>query len=85
MKIMADCAETQAKVTKGLDLDLTLRERFSMRFHLLMCLNCQAFTRQMAALRRLAHDLGRRGLGRWHGAKLQAKARARIRRALRSS
>lgn len=48
---MMNCHEVHQLVIRALDVRLSLRERFGVRLHLLICGACAAFERQMAFLR----------------------------------
>lgn len=48
---MMTCREAHRRVVQGLDVRLSLGQRLSLRFHLLICAACRSFERQMDFLR----------------------------------
>ncbi len=50
---MLNCEETSRLVSEGLDRDLSLAERLSLKFHLSMCAACRNLKRQMNILRQV--------------------------------
>lgn len=46
------CREVHRLVSEGMDRELSLVERTRMRLHLLVCVACTRFNRQMDLLRR---------------------------------
>jgi len=57
-------------------------ERWGLRLHLWMCVNCRRFERQIALMRQALRKLGRRVEADAEGADLAPEARERIRKAL---
>ncbi|MBI5248754.1 MAG: zf-HC2 domain-containing protein [Desulfomonile tiedjei] len=57
---MLNCREASQLISESLDKPLTLRQRMSLKAHLLMCRYCTRFQRQMLFLRdiirRAAHQ-----------------------------
>lgn len=58
---MLNCKESAQLMSQGLDRSLGLRERFSLRLHLLICNGCRNAQQQMAFIRQacqswLKHD-----------------------------
>ena len=51
MQMKPDCREVHRLVSEGLDRRLSVRERFAVRFHLMICDACTTFKRQMDLLR----------------------------------
>lgn len=45
---MLSCKQASELVSQSLDRHLTIRERMSVRFHLLICAACARFSRQLA-------------------------------------
>lgn len=45
---MLSCKQASELVSQSFDRHLTMRERMSVRFHLLMCIACARFGRQLA-------------------------------------
>lgn len=50
---MLTCKETARLISAQYDRPLALRERISMRLHLLMCRYCNAVARQISLIQRL--------------------------------
>lgn len=49
--VMPTCKEVHRLVSEAMDRDLSLTERLRVRMHLLICVACTRFERQMALLR----------------------------------
>lgn len=54
---MLSCKQATELMSQSQDQRLGLRERFALRMHLLMCLGCRNFDRQLVFLRRAADRL----------------------------
>lgn len=50
---MMNCKKATALMSQQMDLPLTLKERMSLRFHLMMCSGCTNFDHQMRDLRQI--------------------------------
>ncbi len=61
--MMASCKEASRLSSDALNRRLTLRERISLRTHLLMCEACRRFQRQLAFLHKAAEQVGTDGTG----------------------
>jgi Putative zinc-finger len=48
---MLDCKQASQIISQSLDRNLTLRERFALRLHLLICAYCKRFSQQMQTMR----------------------------------
>ena len=48
---MLDCKQTSQLISQSLDRSLTLRERFALRLHLLVCKYCKQFSQHMQTIR----------------------------------
>lgn len=48
---MLDCKQASQIISQSLDRNLTLRERFALKLHLLVCAYCKRFSQQMQTLR----------------------------------
>lgn len=57
---MLDCKHNTELLSQGQDRQLTLRERMTMRLHLMMCKGCRNFEKQLAIIRKAARDLPRK-------------------------
>ncbi len=53
---MLNCKEASPLVSESLDRSLDLRERLSLKMHLMMCSGCTQFSRQMAHLRAITRS-----------------------------
>ena len=51
---MISCKESTRLMSEGQDRKLTLRERFALRVHTMMCLGCTNYGKQMVFLRKVA-------------------------------
>lgn len=49
---MLNCQQTSLLVSQSLDRPLTWRERWKVRAHLLICVYCRRFTKQLRFIRR---------------------------------
>ncbi|PJA25804.1 MAG: hypothetical protein COX57_01345 [Alphaproteobacteria bacterium CG_4_10_14_0_2_um_filter_63_37] len=50
---MIDCRRASELVSQSWDRPLTRREKFGLRFHLLICAACRRFERQLALMNRV--------------------------------
>ncbi len=50
---MLTCKEAARLISEGLDRKLSLRQRMSLRLHLIMCGACSAYRRQVETLNRV--------------------------------
>jgi hypothetical protein len=55
---MMNCKRATRLMSQELDRPLTLRERTSLRMHVMMCDGCSNFRKQMAYLRDIARRWG---------------------------
>ena len=79
---MLTCKDASHLVSQGQDRPLSFRERWNLRIHVWMCSNCRRFERQIALIRRLLRQSGRRAEAEAADQALSAEARERISRAL---
>lgn len=79
---MLTCKDASHLVSHGQDRALSFRERWGLRIHLMMCVNCRRFERQIALMRRLLRLSNRRDETEAAEQALSAEARERISRAL---
>jgi hypothetical protein len=58
---MLNCKETTQLISQSLDRDLSWKERFSLKYHLLICKNCKRFGQQLqtiyVALKRIGKNV----------------------------
>lgn len=47
---MLTCKEVTEKASQRIDGDLNLREQIGVRIHLMMCVKCRSYYRQLSAL-----------------------------------
>ena len=81
---MLTCKEVTQKVSQSLDRQLTLRERLSVRMHLLFCYACRRFVKQLSLLTTAVQ--GAISRDRLHDdGKLADTARQRIRQRLQDA
>ena len=57
---MLSCKQATELMSQAQDRSLTLRERFALRFHLMICAGCANFGRQMSVLRAACRRMGGR-------------------------
>jgi Putative zinc-finger len=48
---MLDCKQTSQLISQSLDRSLTLRERFALQLHLIVCKYCKQFSQHLQTLR----------------------------------
>ncbi len=48
---MLNCKQATELMSLGMDRKLSMREKLSLRFHLMMCSGCRNFSKQMDFLR----------------------------------
>ena len=48
---MLSCKQTSQIISQSLDRPLTMRERFALKLHLLICKYCKRFSQQVQTLR----------------------------------
>jgi len=48
---MLDCKQSSQLISQSLDRSLTLRERFALQLHLIICEYCKRFSQQVQTLR----------------------------------
>jgi len=83
---MLTCKDASRLISERLERPLGFRERWSLRFHLMLCVYCRRFEQQMALMRKALRELGRRA--ETEGADIAAdieftvEARERIRKAV---
>lgn len=80
---MLSCKQASELVSQSLDRPLTMRERLSVRFHLLICAACARFSRQLAymqaTIEKFVLDTEQN-----EGLKLSASAKERMAEAMKS-
>lgn len=47
---MLRCKDTSQIISQSLDRQLTMRERFALKFHLLICKHCRRFSQQLQTI-----------------------------------
>ena len=55
--MMLSCKEASRLMSEALDRKLALRERFALRFHIVICAGCTRVEKQFAFLRRAVAEL----------------------------
>jgi Putative zinc-finger len=48
---MLDCKQTSQLISQSLDRQLTMRERFALQLHLMVCKFCKRFSQQLQIIR----------------------------------
>ena len=79
---MLTCKDASRLISEGQERHLRLRERWGLRLHLWLCVNCRRFVRQIRLLRRALRKLARRAETDTQGPDLSPEARERILTAL---
>ncbi|GAA3990848.1 hypothetical protein [Hymenobacter antarcticus] len=82
MSAFFNCNEATLLIEKRAEQSLTLVQRLSLEFHLLMCVLCRRYARQTAVVAQLARRLGR---GDASAEKLSTEARTKLELLVRSS
>jgi len=57
---MIVCKHNTELLSQSYDRPITLRERFAMRMHLMMCRGCRNFEKQLVFIRKAARELLRK-------------------------
>ena len=78
-----NCKQASQIISRGLDVTLSKRERFALKFHLLMCKYCSRFRQQLMAINVAISKLGKR-IEDDPNIQLPAETKARIVKALDS-
>lgn len=79
---MLTCKDASHLLSERQERPLGFRERWSLRMHLWLCLNCRRFERQMTLMRQALRLLGKRAEVEADSTDLPPEARERIRKAL---
>ncbi len=56
---MMKCKQASQLVSRALDGKLTMRERFALKFHLLICKYCSRFSQQLTTLSVVINNMGK--------------------------
>jgi hypothetical protein len=57
---MLTCKDASHLISQGQERPLGWRERWALKFHLLMCVYCRRFDRQIGWMRQAMREMGRR-------------------------
>jgi hypothetical protein len=79
---MLTCKDASHLISERQERPLGVRERWSLRMHLWLCVNCRRFERQLALMRQALRLLGKRAEADAASSDLPPGARERIRKAL---
>jgi hypothetical protein len=79
---MLTCKDASQLISENQERPLGFRERWGLKVHLWMCVNCRRFERQMTLLRLALRMLGRRAEVDTDSSGFPPEARERIRKAL---
>jgi Putative zinc-finger len=74
---MLSCKQASEYISQSLDRKLTIRERFALKLHLLICKYCKQFSQQLQALR-VAINAYVRSIESDYTIEMSAEARKRI-------
>ena len=58
---MLNCKQAAALMSQGMDKELGMMQKMSLRFHLMMCRGCRNFSKQMEFLRRSCRKFPQQG------------------------
>jgi hypothetical protein len=81
-KKMLTCKDTSRLISEGQERHLRLRERWGLRLHLWICVNCRRYERQIHLLRQALRMLALQAEMDTQGPGLSPEARERILTAL---
>lgn len=83
---MLTCKDASHLISEHQERPLSTRERWGLRLHLWMCLNCRRFERQVSLIRQALRMLGKRAeaeaRGDHDGTDFPPETRERIRKTL---
>lgn len=79
---MLTCKDASHLISERQERPLGFRERWGLKLHLWMCVNCRRFERQMALMRQALRKLGERTEAEAASTEFPPEARERIRKAL---
>lgn len=79
---MLNCKDASHLISRRQERPLSAGERWALRVHLWMCVNCRRFAVQIDLLRRAMRELSARLEDAEYGPELSSEARERIRKAL---
>lgn len=79
---MPSCKEVSVLASKALDTRLSWRERWGLKMHLLFCVLCRRYVRQLQILHKALEPMKKEPWDCPEDIKLSEKARQRIRRIL---
>jgi len=79
---MLTCKDASHLVSENLERRLSFRERWGLRMHLWICVNCRRFERQMNFMHAALRTLGKRAEVADDSTEFPAAARERIRKVL---
>jgi hypothetical protein len=79
---MLTCKDASRLISEGQERHLRFSERWGLRLHLWICVNCRRFERQIHLLRRALRKLAQRAETDTQGPDLSPEARERILTAL---
>ena len=83
---MLTCKDATHLISESHERSLTIRERWALKLHLMMCVYCRRFQRQLVLMRKALREWGRRAADEdtdvAEGAQFTPEARERIRQTL---
>ncbi len=77
---MLNCKQASELMSQGMDMNLSLRQRMSLKLHTMMCSGCSNFLSQISFLRKAASQLDT--CGHCESMHLSGEAKKRIHEAL---
>lgn len=79
---MLTCKDASHLISENQERPLGLRERWSLKMHLWICVNCRRFEQQMTLLRQALRMMGKRAEVDDDSTEFPPEARERIRKVL---
>ena len=81
---MLDCQQASQLISKSLDRQLSWRERFAVRLHLLFCKYCKRFSQQIITMRKALSRLSQ-SIENDSDIRLPSETKSRIEHSIESS
>jgi hypothetical protein len=78
------CREVTRILSRSMDEPLSLRMRFKLRMHYLICCWCQRYAAHLQQMRRFSHEFPEH-ICEVHGGQMPGEAKERLRNALRDA
>ena len=81
---MLSCKDASQIISQSLDRQLTVRERFALKLHLLICKYCKQFSQQIVAIR-VALKLASSAIENDDSIKMPSEAKKRLLQSIESN